>query len=186
MKNDENQIGKITDFYNRVQRKEDKIKSALNIVAVILTVAVFFALSISNVEFFEEYPEDQYQYLETQVRKVIVDNRYIDIKQIPDKTLSSSITYHFETPEAEWDSCKITLSKSNDDTCVDASIIKRDNGTLDMDITHLTKSEYYAQCVFIFIIVLLFICCILEIVLKICHVIFKFMVWILQKIEKSM
>lgn len=187
MKNNENKTGRITNFYNRLQRKEDKINSSLNIVAILLTIAVYFTFVVLEVELFK-YDETKYQYLETQVKKVIVDNRYIDMEQISDKKLYSTIMYNFEeTLEEEWVSCQIKLYKVKDGSCVEASITKRDDGTLNMDVTYdLSKVDYYFAVVVGSIIAMIIIAFAWVITFKICYQIFLLIIRILQRIEKSL
>ena len=185
MKNNENKTGKITNFYNRLQRKEDKINSSFTIVAIILAIVIFIIFVVLEVEFFK-YPKMEYQYLETQVKKVIVDERYIDMEQISDKTLYTSITYNFTTIEEEWDSCKIRISKSENDSYVDASITKRDDGTLNMDVTYeFSKSNYYYSIIMGSILAIIIIGFAWFVILRICFQIFLYTINMLQRIEKS-
>lgn len=187
MKNNENKTGRITNFYNRLQRKEDKINSGTSIAAIILAIAVFITFAVFEGELFK-YPETEYQYLETQVEKVIVDNRYIDMEQLPDKTLYTSITYNFPAPDEEWESCQIRISKSKNDSYVDASITKSDDGTLNMDVTYefSNRVEYYGGIIMGSIVAIIIIDFACAIILRICFAIFLFIIRILKDIEKSL
>ena len=186
MKNNENKTGKITNFYNRLQRKEDKINSSLNIVAILLTIVIYFTFVVLEVELFK-YPEAEYQYLETQIEKVIVDNSYIDMEQLSDKTLYTAITYNYPTLNEEWDSCQITISKSKNDSYVNASVTKRDNGTLNMDVTYeSTKTEHYFGVIFTSILAIIINGFAWVVTFRICYQIFLFIISILQRIEKSL
>ena len=155
MKNNENKTGRITNFYKRLQRKEDKINSGISIVAIIIA---------------------------------IVDNRYIDMEQLPDKTLYTSITYNFPAPDEEWESCQIRISKSKNDSYVDALISTRDDGTLNMDVTYefSNRVEYYGGIIMGSIVAIIIIAFACAIILRICFAIFLFIIRILQDIEKSL
>ena len=142
MTKDENQIGKIETFYNRLH-KSKIVKVTTVVIAVVLATISFsmFVVDSGGIRDLYGYPEEEYQYLSEQIEKVITDNS-IDMKQITDNEIASEVTYITDVGQEEWSSAEIKLTKQN--KSVSLSITKNDNKTLNLDdVTHMSKFEHY-------------------------------------------
>ena len=158
MKN-EKQIYRIENFYDRIttpHRGRIIVKKIVLPIAILVTIILSycFIVEVGGIEEFK-YPQTTYDYLENELKKVIVNNNCIDMKQISDKSLFSSITYLTDAGNDDWHLCEIKLSKTTSEY-VEGKITKNESGTLDMQVSHLSKTEYYFVNILAHIVVIIF------------------------------
>ena len=146
----ENQTGKIKNFYYHTigyHSGKNYFSRIVLPIAILITLILscWFVDLSGGIEVFK-YPQTTYDYLETEIKKVIVNDTYIDMEQISDNSISSSITYLKDEGTDNWNLCKVKLSKS-EDVFVEGMITKNENGTLDMEVSHEGKRAYYVETI---------------------------------------
>ena len=177
-----NQTYKIKNFYSRITAPYGSQKIVYKIIlpiAIIVTIILSccFVAYVGGIEEFK-YPQTTYDYLENELEKVIINNTYIDMKQISDNSLSSKITYWKDEGNDNWHLCEIELSKSSE--FVEGKITKTETGTLDMQVSHWSKAKYYfVNMIAAIVLIMITIAC--------CYVMFYapfyIIVWILMQVE---
>ena len=182
METNEKRIGKVESFFNWIY---DVVvfKAVTYVIAGILTIVTICAVCVIEKESVRDiwtYPTEEFQYLSTEVQKVIVDNS-IDMTQITDNSIETSITYNKKAEDAEWSTCEIEVTRHK---TVNATVIKDDNGKLTMDVTYNSKFDHFGIAFFVTMlgislsyIVFIFISAILVAIIY-------SIVWIMKIIEK--
>ena len=144
---DKKRIGRIEIFFNWIWDFA-VFKMFTCVLAALLTIATICAVSVLEKAFVSDmwtYPTEEFQYLSTEVQKVIVDNS-IDMTQITDNSIETSITYNKKAEDAEWSTCEIEVTRHK---TVNATVIKDDNGKLTMDVTYNSKFDHFGIAFFV-------------------------------------
>lgn len=189
MEKNENQIGKIEKFFNRIQNDKTISNFVAKGIAIILTIILcsILVVEVGGIRAMYGYPDAEYKYLSTEIKKVIVDSS-VDIKRISGDDITSTVTYNTDAGESDWSSAEIKLTKKLDAKFSDATVsatIKKDNGTLNIeDITYSSKLDHYMGSIVasLFIVIICFAVSVL--IGYACYFIFFGAVWILKSIEK--
>lgn len=122
---------KMGEFYNAHTRKKEVLEILRNILIIIFSVGflgIILFMDGSSDLFY--YPENDYEYLETVVSKVVVDNS-INLNLLDERTdIDYTVSYNKKIEETEWSSCDIELKKADSVAMVNATIKKNTDSTL--------------------------------------------------------
>ena len=137
-----------------IERYRDSSPVTVFIILVITIVLVYFSITTGvNLAFdgfdkiYSGYPDEQYKELEKELDNVVVNNKYIDIKNISDPNIDFTEIYTRSnskfnlSPQENWN---ITLKKG--DIEVYSTINKSSDGTLEVKtIRDTSKAGFYVN-----------------------------------------